>query len=222
LIELLVVIGIITVLISMLLPAINRAMTQARAVQCTSNLLQIRNALVLYSLDHRQWLPSYRDFDDDDNPATPYVRKNWYHVDYIGKYAGARRNNQITGTVFECSESEIGADHAYAYRLMRTQSDKADWIANHTRLPQVVSPATKLILADGTTYFTSASFIKNSGCSKGSTPGSNNLWARHRGFANVLFLDWHVEQVPVFKPELQDTTGMNLKYQLAAKPYDRP
>ena len=62
LVELLVVIGIIALLISILLPAINRARAQAQTVVCASNLRQLYNTTALYSLQNNDWmLPSYVD-----------------------------------------------------------------------------------------------------------------------------------------------------------------
>jgi prepilin-type N-terminal cleavage/methylation domain-containing protein/prepilin-type processing-associated H-X9-DG protein len=57
LVELLVVIGIIALLVSILLPALNRARRQARTVQCASNMKQIAAAMLMYVQESKGVLP---------------------------------------------------------------------------------------------------------------------------------------------------------------------
>lgn len=57
LVELLVVIGIIAVLISLLMPAVQRARAQAQAVACSSNLRQLVLFCQIYSNDNKGFVP---------------------------------------------------------------------------------------------------------------------------------------------------------------------
>jgi prepilin-type N-terminal cleavage/methylation domain-containing protein/prepilin-type processing-associated H-X9-DG protein len=59
LVELLVVIGIIALLISILLPSLNRAREQAKRVQCLSNLKQAGNAMLMYANQNKGRLPMH-------------------------------------------------------------------------------------------------------------------------------------------------------------------
>ncbi len=60
LIELLVVIAIIAILASLLLPALNRARTYARAIRCTGNLKQLTLVMTNYAMENNDRLrPAY-------------------------------------------------------------------------------------------------------------------------------------------------------------------
>jgi len=72
LVELLVVIGIIALLISILLPSLNRARETANRVKCAANMKQIGSALLLYSNENRNAYPRTYGTTDDKVDLSNY------------------------------------------------------------------------------------------------------------------------------------------------------
>lgn len=67
LVELLVSIGIITLLIGMLLPAVTAAREQAKRTKCLSNLRSLGQAMVMYANRSKDWLPNANPRGDANN-----------------------------------------------------------------------------------------------------------------------------------------------------------
>lgn len=110
LVELLVVIGIIALLISILLPSLNRARESARRVQCLSNLKQLSNAVLSFANENKGYLPgrgggSPTRFTDGGRivngvPSDPTQPADWI--------VWQRRIDPITGiTVSSAADSNI-------------------------------------------------------------------------------------------------------------------
>jgi prepilin-type N-terminal cleavage/methylation domain-containing protein/prepilin-type processing-associated H-X9-DG protein len=98
LVELLVVIGIISILIAMLLPALNKARAAANTLVCQSNMRQISLALRLYRNENKGY-------------AYPqYIWQKHYWEYYIDMYLGETRDGlawtQVRSPVWACPSNK--------------------------------------------------------------------------------------------------------------------
>lgn len=103
LVELLVVIGIIALLISMLLPAINKARVAGLRVACASNQRQLVQAAIMYSLANKGDLPPAQ-LHHLQTPPLSAAGIQWFSPLLAGKYLGNTGPNgsYTTTRVFFC------------------------------------------------------------------------------------------------------------------------
>ena len=78
LIELLVVIGIIGVLISMLVPSLQRSMRLAASTVCMHNLKVIGDGLFMYRMDNDGWVPTSLAEPPEESVTASAHREAWF------------------------------------------------------------------------------------------------------------------------------------------------
>ena len=177
LIELLVVIAIVAVLAGMLLPALAAAKARARAVQCLSNLKQVGVACALYSGDN-----------DDALPQSAHQGSSW-----IGKLAAYG----VTNTYRCVLDTNRLRSTSYAINDFLTPHPYGARELDFSRLTAVPSPSETLHLAEARGDFEGSDHFHFADRASGGY--SNVVFAaqvaveRHRGGANYLFVDAHVE-----------------------------
>jgi prepilin-type N-terminal cleavage/methylation domain-containing protein/prepilin-type processing-associated H-X9-DG protein len=97
LVELLVVMGIITALIGILMPALSAARGQSRSLKCLSNIRQLGEALSMYASDSNGKYPL--------NTTTPSPGKSWYDAARIGMYLPVPAQ-ATSSSVYSCPEDD--------------------------------------------------------------------------------------------------------------------
>lgn len=175
LIELLVVISIISILISILLPALGKAREASRNISCLTRLKQVGMVTNIYNDDNHEYYVPFH--------ASDWIDKTWVYI-YPGRklsdyYASPNTENMLPHTIYSCPELEFLPDAGVIYQR--------SFAFNH-----------RMVDNSGSTTNRRTEIIKPSSCSivMGYRGGSwlanvNEVALRHMGAFNNAFADGH-------------------------------
>lgn len=199
LIELMLVITVIAVLVSLLMPAINKAKNTAKMIRCSANMKQIGLAVNSYTDDYQGWMPF-----NDVAPGTSYYFKASPYLcgktDSLWTYFASMGKS----TVLYCPEN-TEVDFAsnqnysnYSFNIDVLGSNTHGWANGVRKITEFRYPTKNSVLFDASSISKYSCFgldtnitIDNAGCAAGFI---------HNRQVNSLFVDGHVNAMKKLYP----------------------
>ncbi len=211
LVELLVVIAIIALLAALLYPSIQGAMDSAKTAKCAANMRQLVQACHAFAADNDGSLPPLYTWKSlfpeieqtKDKIATGAGVFAWTDIirPYVGNKAAfscpALKSNATIGYGGISSATHplgIGINYNTIAEIWKTPEE-------FQKIMRVDNPSRVVIFADaGGGQFSGGAFASRKdtpGCGsvliRGNTESGDQVMPRHRGKANIAFLDGHVQ-----------------------------
>jgi prepilin-type processing-associated H-X9-DG protein len=209
---LLVVISIISLLISILLPALSAARKSAQTLQCGTNQRQVFVAMVTYAQNHKDWIvPTYM-----QNGASNRLWSVGLAIETLNMSSGDFwPTGQRPPGIFSCPSSDF----------LMTTSHYSDWgrstwisrIYHQTYIYQQMLRHTDIKEPSKIIATTDARLVTLSHNSSGSDAINStfNIWGRHRGsldpsdpnnVVNISYFDGHVRSQQIKELQFDDRT----------------
>ena len=167
LIELLAVISIISLLLTILMPALNKARGTAKRLQCGTNLHQLMLAWYMYADDSGGIVMTGKDYNKYPTSSGNYQFWNGHWMPdssmieggymvpeegYLWKYASNGKLNacpSLTKAMILDDHGQLG--YGYNFRYLSSQDDAkigSTYITHWTNLPAIKTPAKKVVFGD--------------------------------------------------------------------------
>ena len=225
LVELLAVIGIISVLTSLLLPVLSVAREEARSIKCLSNLRQLGLAAIIYCNHNDDHYPiAY--FTDGNT----YIGYNWDFTLIPSPTPGGAptivpgllwTNDGSGAQVFQCPSYEGTPDNAndpytgYNYNTSYIGHGDMEYVEAPLKASQVRNQVTTALFGDGQYWGGPDKFMRSPFLSPSDSmyyPSAGTQGYRHRNRTNVYYCDGHADSIAgcytnTIDPEVGPGTG---------------
>jgi prepilin-type N-terminal cleavage/methylation domain-containing protein/prepilin-type processing-associated H-X9-DG protein len=194
LIELLVVMAILSILMALLLPAIQSGKEKGRQAQCMQNLRQFGIAYMGYTNDYDGWFPPQPGWEGD---TMAYIRTSWITYDAFSNITnGGATQLQIrqgllwpylnSYEVYKCpgDKNRDIRNYSYSQNLAyrnRSRDRIGKWLTRVMLMCEEQRPN------DGVFWYQNSGAVSSMDCL---------AFNRHVSCSNMLFGDGHVKAVP--------------------------
>lgn len=200
LVELLVSIAIIAILMTMLLPALNKVKSKARQINCASNLKNIGNGMLFYCNDNSGQVPAYGMTQSGSSTVWVSLLKTYLSIKGRSSYSQALKDKILMcpadNDPFEIKGWDTSRDardyncvsFAYSAYLGGNPAVSPGW-----NLHRIKNPSTKLAFTDSHSW-RFAGYNSNAGYDLYMPSMIDDLISsRHNHGANGLFVDGHYQ-----------------------------
>jgi type II secretory pathway pseudopilin PulG len=196
LIELLVVVAIIAMLISILLPALNRAREQAKSAVCLNNLRETGRGFALYQNDHRDVYPAAHDPLSTDPFYWLWMGRGFRG--FVGPYLVPDINVENPSVLLcpaDQTPAEIFERTSFAYSLAFYHSPQQ---INTMTAPAATysNPQAPVAQTSSDVQWPTLKILAGDWGSYHETISEDGGWWDTRGLRNFVFPDGHAEPVP--------------------------
>lgn len=199
LIELLVVIAVVALLAALAIPAIGGVQERSRSVTCSNRMRELGMAILLFTQDNQGRFPR------SSHSAAANREPGW--AASIAPYLGApsaEANAAWVNREFRCPGNTNDAPNAYSYAMnvffeLRRGESYVGRPATWRRVAHVPQPARTILLGE-TVAAAGRMAPDHFMCHQWSSSAAAQRAVahdRHGGRANYLFVDGHVESLPV-------------------------
>lgn len=194
LVELLAVISIISLLMSILIPSLNKAREQAKEVICTSTLRQTALIMHMYLNDNNEYFPYWLSLT---NPP-----RFWGDclAGYIKNFDSIKcpSDRSAFEVPFYSIDRKLPISYGYNKRFGYILASGKAISSNYSLRKQIElkMPSNIFILADTNCYYRAGvDYFYNPACITQDKPDSAAVVYRHGESANFCFADLHIENI---------------------------